>query len=100
MLRPPKRPNLLADVRAAARNAGLLLSAHARQRMAERGVVLPDILQVLGFGQHEKAKDEFEKRFQSWNYAIRGKTVDGRELRIVVGFDPALLVITVIDLDA
>jgi hypothetical protein len=68
--------------------------------MAERGIILPEILQVLGTGRHEKAKDDFEERFQSWNYAIRGKTVDGRELRIVVGFDPTLMVITVIDLDA
>ncbi len=49
---------------------------------------------------HEKAKDQFSERYESWNYAIRGKTIDLRELRVVVSFDENnMLVITVIDLD-
>lgn len=36
----------------------------------------------------------------AWNYAIRGRTIDGRSLRIVISFeaDGVLLIITAIDL--
>jgi len=51
-------------------------------------------------GWHEKRKDAYSEVFKSWNYAIRGKTIDERELRVVVSFDEdGLLIITVIDLE-
>ncbi len=55
---------------------------------------------VLKTGWHEKAKDQYDVQNKAWNYAIRGKTVDTRELRVVVSFDEeGLLIITVIDLE-
>jgi hypothetical protein len=50
-------------------------------------------------GYHEKKKDKFEEQYHAWNYVVRGKTIDGRNLRIVVSFDPSgMLIITAIDL--
>ena len=52
-------------------------------------------------GWHERRKDEFQPEYGAWNYAIRGKTIDGRNLRIVVSFERGkLLVVTAIDLDS
>ncbi|HTB23074.1 MAG TPA: DUF4258 domain-containing protein [bacterium] len=72
-------------------------AGHALKRLAERKVSQPEVQQVLVSGYHEKAKDAFDGHFQSWNYAIRGKTVDSRELRVVVTFDATMLVVTVVD---
>lgn len=72
---------------------------HATQRQKERGILRPEVLYVLQRGHHERRKDRYEKRFQAWNYAIRGKTGDKKELRVIVSFDKNnMLVITAIDM--
>ncbi len=60
-------------------------------------ITLPEILYVLGHGRHEMSKDKFEERFNTWNYAIRGLTLDGDDLIVIVSFDNerGLLIITV-----
>ena len=73
---------------------------HALQRIKEREVTFLEVRQVLRTGFHEKRKDAFKEEHNSWNYSVRGKTIDKRNLRIVVSFDEDdMLVITVIDLD-
>ena len=68
-------------------------------RKGERGVNRLEIAQVLICGKHEKSRDRFEARHNSWSYSIRGSTVDERELRVVIGFENEyLVIITVIDL--
>lgn len=58
------------------------------------------MLYVIRHGYHEKRKDSFSEEYQGWNYAIRGKTIDRRSLRVVVSFDESgMLIITAIDLD-
>ncbi len=73
---------------------------HAVTRQRERKITRPEILYVLKSGHHESRKDRFDDHFKAWNYAIRGRTVDRRLLRIVVSFDLELrlLIITAIDL--
>ena len=71
---------------------------HALKRLDERKVSRPEVEQILMSGHHEKAKDQFDAVFQSWKYALRGRTAEKRELRVVVAFDSGLLVLTVIDL--
>ena len=45
-------------------------------------------------------KSKWEQQYNSWNYSIRGLSVDGRDCRIIVSFDIAgFVVITVIDLE-
>jgi hypothetical protein len=68
------------------------------KRRQERKVTRPEYLYVLQHGFHEQGKDTFDQAHASWNYAIRGKTIDARELRVVVSFDAQdLLIITVIE---
>jgi hypothetical protein len=76
-------------------------TSHAQQRQRGRSITRPEMLQVLRSGYHEKRKDRYDEQYQAWNYAVRGRTVDRRELRIVVCFDAAttMLIITAIDLD-
>jgi hypothetical protein len=73
---------------------------HALERQYEREITRPEVFYVLRHGYHEKRKDKFEDSYQAWNYAVRGKTIDKRELRIIVSFDESnMLIITSIDLN-
>ena len=95
-----KVAQLLSAVRECIDARRFLDTRHATDRKAERSITRPEILYVLRRGHHEKRKDRFEPRFQAWNYAIRGKTVDARELRVIVSFDKNnMLIITAIDLN-
>lgn len=78
------------------------MTSHAKVRKGERKIVQTEILEALRNGYWEKRKDEYKKAFSSWNYAVRGKTEKGRNLRVAVAFEDAggMLIITVIDLDA
>jgi hypothetical protein len=99
MKRPPKAKMLLQTITAAVANGLILYSKHANQRMLERGIIKPEVELILTKGHHEAKKDQFNEEFQSWDYAIKGKTVDGRTLRIVIGLaEPNILVITAIEL--
>ncbi len=72
---------------------------HSLERQQEREITRPEVVYILRCGFHEKKKDKFDSRYQVWNYAIRGKTLDKRELRIIVSFDESnMLIITAIDL--
>jgi hypothetical protein len=67
--------------------------------MEERGVQFLDAIYVLQNGYHEKKKTIFHEASQKWRYAIRGKTPDFLELRIVITFDETnMIIITVVDL--
>jgi hypothetical protein len=60
-------------------------------------------MHVIESGWHEKRKDEFKPEWNTWNYAIRGKTPDNRALRIAIAFeegDSLLIIVTAIDLEA
>ena len=69
---------------------------HAVERKKERNITLPEIIHVLTSGRHKKSKDQFDEPFNAWNYAIRGWTLDGLDLRVIVSFDNErdLLIIT------
>ena len=68
--------------------------------MNQREVTDPEIRFVLEYGHREPKKDEYKAEYKAWNYAMLGKTVDDRRIRIVVSFDKNdLLIITVIDLE-
>lgn len=68
---------------------------HAMERKRERRITLPDIIHILRNGVHEKAKDTYSEEFKAWKYAIRGKTIDDREIRVIVSFNSdGMLIIT------
>jgi len=96
---PPKNPDVVSLIRERARSGNFILLPHAIARGLERSVAVADIAYALINGWHEADKDEFKSEHQAWNYAVRGSTIDNRQVRIVVSFDEnRLLVITVIRL--
>ncbi len=71
-------------------------SKHAIERELERRIDLPDVLYVLKNGYHEKHKTSFDEAFHTWKYAIRGKTLDEDDIRIIIAFDDTgMMIITV-----
>lgn len=64
--------------------------------MIERGIDVYTTLFVLTQGHEEKQKTKFDPERNAWKYAIRGKTVDDLDIRVIIGFDEDdMLVITV-----
>ena len=98
---PYKDPDVLGRARKCLARGDYLDTRHGAERKEERGITLIEVQEVIPSGWHEKRKDEYKVEHLSWNYAIRGKTIDQRALRIVIAFDPetGMLLITVIDLD-
>ena len=97
---PKKHNNVMQLISKAIEDGRYLDTRHAFERQSLRKITRPEILYVLRNGFHEKRKDVYRLEFESWNYAIRGKTIDRRNIRIAVSFDESdLLIITAIDLD-
>ena len=90
----------MTHVRTCIEQGRYLDTRHALERQVERAINRNEILYVLKNGYHEKKKDKFDELYQAWNYAVRGKTLDRRELRVVISFEDAsgMLLITAIEL--
>lgn len=100
--RPPKLEDVLELAQKHWGDGTYMIMPHAFDRQEEREIIEPEIGWVINHGYRERKKDEFKPEYKAWNYAIRGKTLDQRSLRIAVSFDEGeteLLIITVIDLD-
>jgi hypothetical protein len=99
-VRPPKNPNILAIARKAVAEGSYTPVDHAKLRLDQREVTVLEMEQAIARGYHETRKDEYKTEHKCWNYSIRGKTVDARELRVAVSLDKnsGLLIVTVIDL--
>lgn len=91
----------LVGIRECLDNGQYRFSKHAFERGEERFISIPNVLEVLNNGYHEKAKDTWDNAFKSWNYAIRGTTINNEPCRIIISFENCLLlIITVIRLGA
>jgi hypothetical protein len=91
--------DLMNVIRACIEEGRYLDTRHAWERQDERRINRPEILYVLKHGHHEQNKDTFNNFHHVWNCSVRGKTVDRRELRVIVSFDEnGMLIITAIDL--
>jgi hypothetical protein len=86
-------------VKSAELSGGYAFTRHAEKRLNERKVSIQEVNQVMRNGHHEKRKDDFKLEYKSWNYAWRGKTLDGRALRLVFYVEDGLIFVTIIDLD-
>jgi len=53
----------------------------------------------LGLSLSQKSGLSSYENYKSWSYAIKGKTDEGRWLRVVVAIEDNLCVITIIDLE-
>lgn len=87
--------DLLKKVKDHVRNHTYFLAKHAIERQMQRHINLPEVLHVLEYGRREKSKDSFDVKRQAWRYSIRGKTTSGVDLRIIVAFEEAMVIITV-----
>ncbi|HIJ72532.1 MAG TPA: DUF4258 domain-containing protein [Candidatus Hydrogenedentes bacterium] len=100
---PPKKADLLKEVRRLVASGYYLETRHAQHRMRSRGITRMEVYHVLRSGQHEEKRDVFKSEHGSWNYAIRGKTLDkDKELRVIVAITQELgkeaaLVVTAIN---
>lgn len=95
----PKHPNVLGEVRRLLAQGKYRITRHAESQMAKRRVTLPEVKYVLQKGRHEKAKDRWDIPFKTWNYAIRGDTLDKKDVRVIVSLEtPGMVIITVIQL--
>lgn len=94
--RPIKESAVLEKIHQCVKAGRYRDTRHSIQRGLERNVDLVDIIEVLENGYHEKSKDDFRTDFQSWNYAIRGKTFEGDELRVAIYFEKDLVIIVTV----
>lgn len=100
MRRSPKIRDIISVASKAVEAGHLFYSSHANERLRERKIIKPEVETILTNGHYEIHKDQFNELHGTWDYAIRGKTVDGRSLRIVVALiEPKVLIVTAIDLD-
>ena len=72
------------------------LTKHAIEEQNNANMDLQDVLHVLKNGTHEKSKTLLDNF--TWKYAIRGKTEELQEARIIIAFKDQLIIITVIEL--
>lgn len=64
------------------------LTKHAAEEQKNDALDLLDTLNVLRTGSHEREKTNFDNKFQSWKYAIRGKTEGLETVRVIIAFIP------------
>lgn len=94
--RQPQIKDLQAEIKACIAKRRYAQKKHAIQRQLERKIELDDVLYVLQNGYHEKSKTTFDEQFCAWKYAIRGKTLDDFDIRIIIGFhENEMFIITV-----
>lgn len=93
---PPQIEDLLYVVKIHVDERRYRQTIHALQRQHERQIDLLDALYVLKNGYHEKKKTHFDTVNKAWKYAVRGKTLDKQDVRVIIAFDDdGMLIITV-----
>ena len=95
--RPAKIPDdeLIPFIRESAASGNYRESYHQRVENVGRpghDVTRQEIEQVLLGGRREPARDRFNP-YNVWSYAIRGRTIDNRDLRVAVSVYEGLLFI-------
>ena len=95
-----KRQDIQTDIRTLLQSPlGYLETEHAKQRMRERDITRQEVWHVLVNGWREPRKDKWSDEFNEWKYAIRGTTLDGRTLRVIVAVINSVIVITAMEID-
>ena len=79
-------------------NETVRLTKHAAEEQKNDEIDLQDTLHVLKTGIHEKQKTRFDNKFQSWKYAIKGKTEGLEIVRVIIAFTDEMMIVTVIKL--
>ena len=98
--RPAKHTDALAKARKCLKSGRYYDTRHAVDQKNARAISLLEVQMIIETGFWEKRKDEYKPEYEAWSYSIRGKTIDNRDLRIIISFDKeVLLFITAIDKD-
>lgn len=93
--KPEQKGNLIQLIRDCIDQGNYIMTEHALQRLNERDISLNDVEYILKNGFHEKKKTCFDEVFRAWKYAMRGKTIEGVDLRVIIAFDEQdMLIIT------
>lgn len=93
----PKLENVLERAKKCIENGRYIPTFHSECRQFERDISLLDALYVIKNGYREPKHDQFKEEWQSWNYAVQGKTLQSDLVRVIISFDENnLLIITVI----
>jgi len=96
---PSKISDVLKKIRECLETGRYCDTYHAKLRKSQRQIALTNVLYILHHGYHEKRKDQFHPEYKDWTYSIRGKTVDHKDIRVVVAFDSdGMLIITVMEI--
>jgi hypothetical protein len=90
--------NLMEDIKRHIALKRYRFTKHVLDRLKHRSFELLDVVYVLNNGYHEREKTVFNNKLQMWNYAIRGKTLDGTDTRVVIAFEKNMIIVTVIRL--
>lgn len=99
MKRPSKIIGVLEKAKECMESGRYYDTTHATLRKSQRRINLAHVFYVIRQGYHEKQKDQYHPEHDDWTYSIRGKTVDGRDIRIAVAFDEDdMLIITIIEI--
>lgn len=98
--RPPKLENVLKIAKECIENGQYLPTFHAECRQLERDITLLDALHVIRNGYREPKHDQYKEEWQTWNYAVRGITLQDDSARVIISFNDevTMLIITVINL--
>ncbi|MBL6991386.1 MAG: DUF4258 domain-containing protein [Bacteriovoracaceae bacterium] len=100
MVKILKIKKLIAAINKSLDSGDYIYTGHANARLQQREVTRQEVKQVLRSGFHEKKKDKYDPAYESWNYSVKGTTIDNRNLRVIVSFDEyGMLIITVIDIN-
>lgn len=94
--RPKKIDDLMDKVHSALKSGLYRDTRHSKDQKYERDITLSEIIEIFENGFHESNKDEFREDFQDWNYAIRGTTFEGRDLRVPIYFEEDLIMIVTV----
>lgn len=99
--RPDKIEHVLDKIKDCIQTGKYFVTAHAFTRQNERGISLPECLNILETGYEEKKKSHFDVEHHTWKYAIRGKTIrDQLDVRVIITFDEnEMLIITVMHVE-
>ena len=98
--RPAKLENVLEIAKRCIELGNYLPTFDAECRQLERDITLLDALHVIKNGYREMKHDQYKEEWSTWNYAIRGITLQQDTARVIISFDKSLtlLIITVINL--
>lgn len=90
-----KTNELLRKIKEHLQKGTYIVSAHALERQNLRLIDLEDVLHVLKTGFREESKDLFDVKRQAWRYAIRGRTIESINIRVIISFEDEMVIITV-----